>query len=110
MSGSPATALLQGLGRRKQARVKGKGWCGAQHLNSPGWCQLSSLSCPGVVPPAVSQFIPEERSRRSQAALWEGECHAWSSPPSGSPPGTARKQLESTAPLATVVLTASSGG
>lgn len=48
MSGSPATALLQGLGRRKQARVKGNCCCGAQDLNSPGWCQLSSLSCPGL--------------------------------------------------------------
>lgn len=47
-----------------------------------------------VVPPPVSLLIPEEGSQRSQAALWEGECHACSGPLSRRPPGITREQLE----------------
>lgn len=59
VSGGAAPALPQGLGRRKQVRVKGKGWCGAPAPGQPrtvpavisvlswsGWCHPLCLSSP----------------------------------------------------------------
>lgn len=100
-----------GLRRKKPARVKDEGWwCpGTRTAQVGASCHrpavISVLSRCTFTP--VSQSIPEKGNSRSWAALWEGECHVWSSP---RPPGIPGEALGSAAPLAVVLLAPSSWG
>lgn len=100
-----------GLRRKKPARVKDEGWwCpGIRTAQVGASCHLpaviSVLSRCTFTP--VSQSIPEKGNSRSWAALWEGECHVWSSP---GPPGIPGEALGSAAPSAVVLLAPSSWG
>jgi len=106
VSGAAALALLQGLGRTKQARVRGKGWCGAP---APGQ--------PRTVPAAVSVLSrsgwchPLCRGsswRREAGDPWQHFGKVNTVPglvlPSGRPSGISREQWESPVPSTAVVL------